>query len=251
MGGKKIEKAENILKQKHVPIFNDPEMAIRMISNIYRYSKTNKKNLSDHFISIDINKQFNLLDEKEIIDKYNLDYARFFNVSSDADVMGHIEDIGFPVVYKAPKTKGRGKAGRIGLNLSDHSSLQRAIETIGLPGIMQEMVESPFEVIIGAKRVPKYGISLLFGQGGIFVEEFDDISVKLWPLTDNDLNEMIEETKVWKNIEKFKVKESLRSFILKVVKIMTENEDISEIEFNPIKILPNKIVAVDINIKRI
>jgi acetyltransferase len=161
-----------------------------------------------------------------------------------------VEKIGYPVVYKAARIKSRGKKGKVGLNIDDHSSLERAIRVIGFPAILQEMIDSPIEIIIGGRRDPKFGLNLVFGQGGIFVEEQNDVSFRIFPLTAEDLDEMIEETKVWQVLKRMEAKAAIKEVILKVAKLMVENPDISELELNPLKVLPQKVIAVDIYLKR-
>jgi acetyltransferase len=112
------------------------------------------------------------------------------------------------------------------------------------------MVDSPYELMIGARRDPTFGIVIIFGQGGIFVEEKADIAIKMLPLTVGDVDEMIESTNVWRMIRRFKVKGVIKKTILAVAKLMMENPDICSIEFNPFKVLQRKIIAVDINIGR-
>ncbi|MBM2821119.1 MAG: hypothetical protein HW405_879, partial [Candidatus Berkelbacteria bacterium] len=248
LGGTKMNQGIQILRKSSLPHYDDPSEAIKLISRIIQYYYSQK---SDHSIlEVNIDNNFNNLSDEDILRHYNLPFVKSFRVKNDADIMGHLENMSYPVVYKSQKEKMRGKAGKIGLNIGDHTSLERAVKVIGFPGILQKMVDSPYELIVGAKRDSKFGISLLFGQGGIFTEEFDDICLKLLPLTHADLDEMIETTKVWPLIRNFKVKDILKSLILTISKIMEENLDIQEFEINPLKASYGNIIGVDINIKR-
>jgi acyl-CoA synthetase (NDP forming) len=51
------------------------------------------------------------------------------------------------------------------------------------------------ECIVGMKRDAQFGPSLLFGLGGIFVEVFEDVAIRVAPLRDADAAAMIRETK--------------------------------------------------------
>lgn len=248
LGGLKIEDGLNILAKNHLPHYNDPTEAIKLLNRIYQYWQV--RGQSQREFMVPKLHQVTKLTDHLLISHYNLPYVRSFAVKNDAEVMAHVEGLDYPLVYKAAKVKHRGKQGKVGLNINNHAALVHATKTIGYPGILQEMVESNVEIIVGAKRDRQFGIVVLFGQGGIFVEEQKDISFGIFPLTENDLDEMIEKTTVWQNIKKLSVKEEIKSLIRKICQIMLENEDIQAIELNPLKVLHQKIVAVDIEIIR-
>lgn len=251
LGGAKIIKAIKILTQSHIPHYDDPAEGLRLLGKIYNYHQ--KKTYLDKTVEITSTANQTKLTDEEIIGYYKLPYIKSINVSNDAELMGHVDEIGFPLVYKtAKKITHKGKKHLVGLNIGNHDDLQRAVSSIGFPGVLQPMIESPFEIICGAKRDPRYGVVTLFGQGGIFTEEEKDIQIKILPLTERDLHEMIEETKIWKAISDRELLIEFCNIIIKLARIITENQDISEIELNPIKILSEKkLLAVDINIKRL
>lgn len=248
VGGQKIDQAIHLLKKAHIPCYNDPAEGLQLIKKAYNYYRKR----SQHSKVIEIKPVINQLPipEIEIIKAYGLPFAKSYKVSTDAEVMGHLEEFGFPVVYKTAKNiTHKGKAGKVGLNIIDQASLQRAVEIIGFPGILQEMIDSPYELLFGAKRDKVFGPLVIFGQGGIFTEEFSDIRIKLLPLTEADLDEMIEGVKIWPLIKEFAVKEKIASLILTLLKIIVENPSIAEIELNPVKVVKNNLVAVDINVQ--
>lgn len=248
LGGQKINKAIDILRSAHIPFYDDPREAISLIAKIYRYFK--KANLTAEVINYQKTASDTKLSEKELIARYSLPVAEYIEVTNDAEIMGHLEELDFPIVYKAARVKSRGKRGKVGLNIDDQSSLERAIRTIGFPAILQKMIDSPVEIIIGGRRDPKFGLTLIFGQGGIFAEEQNDVNFRIFPLTDADLDEMIEETRIWKVLRKMSAKGAIKEVILKVAKLMIENQDIKEFELNPLKVQPGKVTAVDIHIER-
>lgn len=248
LGGPKIKNAQKILAKSHIPNYDDPREAIALLAKISSYFKKNER--AHDLINIATSSSYVNQSEEALIARYGIPFAPFVEVMNDADLMGHIEEIGYPIVYKAAKVKARGKRGKVGLNINDHQSLEQAVRSIGFPGILQKMIDAQVEIIIGARRDPRFGITVLFGEGGIFVEEQMDINFRILPLTDKDLDEMIEETKVWQILKRTNAKNHIKNVILKIAQLMTENNDIKEIELNPLKVTPQGIIAVDINIKR-
>lgn len=249
LGGEKMKKGLKILNKYRIPSYDDPALAIGILGKIYRYY-TRRQKFSKLIEIKPVINQTPFTDE-EIIKNYQIPFSKTFYVQGDAEVMGHVEEIGFPLVYKtAKKILHRGKKHLVGLNINDRHSLQRAIQTIGFPGFIQEMVDSPFEIIIGARRDPNFGPLVVFGQGGIFTEEQADTNIRLMPLTERDLDEMIKMTKIWSAISDLEVESLIKSIIIKVAKIIIENPQIQEIELNPIKVINKNIKAVDINVVR-
>jgi len=59
--------------------------------------------------------------------------------------------------------------------------------------LVQEMLKPGLEVIIGVKRDPVFGPTILFGLGGVLVEVLQDVAVRAAPLREQDAWEMLEE----------------------------------------------------------
>lgn len=248
MGGASFKKTDNLLA-KNTPWFEDPTEAIALLGKIMQYQH-NESHLSRE-IEIKPRRVLSEAGEEKLAHLYHLDYVETDLAENDAKIFGFVEEHGFPVAVKTAKEIAhKGKAGKVGLNIADHHSLKRAISHIGYPLLIQKMIDSPYEIFIGARRDPVFGVVLFFGQGGIFVEELRDVSTRVMPLTTADLEAMIEETKVYSAIKSLNVQAEIKILMKAVLQIMEENYDIESLDLNPIKVLKNKLVTVDINIGR-
>lgn len=121
--------------------------------------------------------------------------------------------------------------------------------------LIQEMAEKGVEVIIGAKRDSQFGEVVLFGLGGIHVELYKDVSLRLCPVTLDDAYEMINETKASVILDGFRGskqinKKMVAQLIMKVCQVMQKNPDIKEIDLNPIILYPQSYSAVDVRVIR-
>ena len=99
--------------------------------------------------------------------------------------------IGYPVVLKAQSAalSHKTEAGGVALNLVDEAALRvawpttmrnvkRSAPNAKLDGALIEKMSPPgIELMIGAKRDPGWGIVLLLGLGGIWVEALGDVKV--------------------------------------------------------------------------
>jgi acetyl-CoA synthetase (ADP-forming) len=118
---------------------------------------------------------------------------------------------------------------------------------------IQEMIKSDCEVIVGGKYDPTFGQTIAFGFGGVFVEVFEDISFRVIPITKEEAMEMIKEIRAFKILKGYRGKkpvdfEALVDILLKTSKMLEENQEIKELDINPIFALPDRAVAVDARI---
>ena len=108
---------------------------------------------------------------------------------------------------------------------------------------MQQMV-SGREVIVGINRDPQFGPVVTFGLGGIFVEILKDVTSRIAPLTEEDVDEMITSIKGYPVLLGARGTEpadiaSLKEVILKLAQVATDFPEIAELEVNPV-IVGNK-----------
>ena len=69
---------------------------------------------------------------------------------------------------------------------------------------VQEMVKPGLEAIVGVSRDPAFGPVLMFGLGGVFVEVLKDVSFKILPVTEADIEEMIKELRGYKLLQGYR-----------------------------------------------
>jgi acyl-CoA synthetase (NDP forming) len=88
-------------------------------------------------------------------------------------------------------------------------------------------------------RDPQFGPVIMFGLGGIFVEVLKDVSFRVAPLADEDIDEMITEIKGYRIIaglrgEKPKDTAAIRKILARLSDIAVNNPEIMEIDLNPV-----------------
>jgi acyl-CoA synthetase (NDP forming) len=116
--------------------------------------------------------------------------------------------------------------------------------------LLEEMIPTGIELIIGGLRDPQFGPAVMFGTGGITVELVKDVSFRLAPLTKEEVFEMMREIKSYPLLIGFRGSkpvdiEKLASAIMKLSEILLEIEQIKELEINPLVVCEEGAVAVD------
>jgi acyl-CoA synthetase (NDP forming) len=168
------------------------------------------------------------------------------------------EKIGFPVVLKAsgPDLFHKTEVGGIALNLRNKTEVRaesrRLLKIKRCKALLvQEMVKGDRELVCGLTRDDHFGPCVMFGLGGIFTEVFEDVVLRLAPLTPWDAREMIREIRSTKIIDPFRGQAAvdidlLSQILVGLGQIGMEYEDVQEIDINPLKIRPDgNPVAVD------
>ena len=165
--------------------------------------------------------------------------------------------VGFPVALKLASHSivHKTEIGAVRLNLSDEESVRRAFEEIrsrlardGMLGAMdgalvQPMILSGVEVMVGVTADPLFGPLIAFGLGGIHVEILGDVRFRITPLSDRDAAEMVREIRGFRLLEGYRGHppadvEAIQDALLRVSRLVEEVPEIGELDLNPIFALP-------------
>lgn len=198
-------------------------------------------------------------DSKKVLEAYSIPVTKEFIARNIEEAKKFAKEIGYPVVLKGSSSTLTHKTelNMIELNIKDEKSLEetyKALEERGkgqLDGILvQQMVKGEREFVAGLIRDPQFGPCVMFGLGGIFTEVLKDVTFRVAPLEKRDAIEMMNEIKAKKLLDEFRGKPAvdrdvLASALINLGRIGLENDDIAEIDINPIIILKDKPVAVD------
>jgi acetate---CoA ligase (ADP-forming) len=185
-----------------------------------------------------------------VLAAYGLPVVRSGLVRSPDEAIAEARRIGFPVALKtsAAGVIHKTDAGGVRLNLSDASSVRQAfdeVSTIGGAGtaIVQPMIADGIETMMGIVHDRLFGALVAFGLGGIHVEIFKDVHVRLAPLTDRDVDELIHSVKGFPLLQGYRGHaaadiDALRDALLRLSRLADEVPEIVELDLNPVMALP-------------
>lgn len=253
-------------------LFKNPEDPAVVIKNLLKFE--NKKSNVKRISAKDVNLKFNFNDKSgkflapdevtELCTYYNLPVIKNEIFSFNDLNKKHIH---YPVVLKAVGEKIIHKTDLKGvvLNIETKDQLIKTAEemiwnfsakNIQLDSfLIQPFLTTKFELLIGAFRDPSFGPMIMFGSGGKYVEFIEDTVMRSAYLTDSDIDEMINSTKIGKIIQGVRGEESadlnkIKSAIKNLAQMMVNHKEIKEVDLNPLLITSdNKIMAVDVRIK--
>ena len=251
------------------PIFRNPEDPAEVIWNMLLFSDKRKMNMREKY-SLKNNYDFTpgFLEQDEI-NRIAKDYS--LPIIKDKilrfEELDSINDKYFPLVIKGinKNVSHKSELDAVKLNIKNKKELFEAAAEIknnfeknsleAESFLVQPFVDAKHELIVGGFRDPSFGALILFGSGGKYVETIGDTSIKSAYLNDEDIEDLIFSTKVGTILkgvrgEKALNTDKLKSVIKSIARIMLENEEVAEIDLNPLIVSnDNELHAVDIRIK--
>lgn len=200
-----------------------------------------------------------VLDSIKFLEKYKIPVAKYGFARNENQAIEISKKFGFPLVIKAVSKKivHKTDVGALVLNIKNENDLVRAFKRMKkkfrkIDGILVQAMINGREIIIGGKKDPQFNHVIMFGLGGIFVEIFGDVSFRVVPVDENDVQQMLEETKGYKTLIGYRGKRydinSVKQILLKVSKMLEKNPKIKELDINPLIVLSKGAFAVDARI---
>ncbi len=192
-------------------------------------------------------------------------------IAADADAAtAAAAAIGFPVALKirSPDITHKSDLGGVALNLGTaervHAEAAAMLVRIAkaqpqarLKGfLVQEMVLRPgaLELIIGLVDDAVFGPVVLFGQGGIAVEQLNDTSLELPPLNAALATAQLARTRVWRLLRGYRGKPAadiagIATVLIRVAQLAADHPEIRELDINPLLADANGVIAVDARLR--
>ncbi len=172
-------------------------------------------------------------------------------------------EIGFPVVAKAQAgaLAHKSDAGGVILRISDerelrhawvrlHENIRRAKPDLQLDGILIErMISSGLELVVGARRDPQWGPVLLLGMGGIWIEVLKDARTLPIDATPDHILEELSRLKCARLFAGYRGSPAIDlAAVVQVAtavgQLMAIAPQVAEIDINPLIVLPRGEGAV-------
>ncbi len=134
---------------------------------------------------------------KRLLSRAGLEVARFFFAATVEEAVRFAKEIGYPLVGKVVSPKVIHKSEKNGVELGIDSdrklreTFHRFSKIEGFVGMLVEEMVSGIELIVGAKNDYQFGPVVLFGIGGVWVDIYRDIVLRMAPLEQKDIDSMV------------------------------------------------------------
>jgi acetyltransferase len=284
-GGEKVESSIDVLRKKSIPVFDDVYEAVSCLGAMTDYTQ-HMVQYSDEIADADIN-----VGAIEKIAKKALEEGRSFLLAHEGEqIMGvasvrtpksritksldeavrAAEELGYPVVMKivSKDILHKSDVGGVVLDLENRSEVIEAYEVMMhnsklrkpdavIDGVqIAEMIKpGAVEIIVGARKDPRFGPVLMCGMGGIYVEVINDVAFRAASLNRKEVISMIKGIKSYKILlgargDERKDIEALANVIITLGAVIRKCRGIADIEINPVAVYGQGegIVAVDVRV---
>lgn len=258
-----------------VAVYHSPERLARAIGTLYSYYHKIKLRIVDNSIQADSSASFTI-DLKgmtgavpgdkamEILSEAGIPVVKDIFAGSLEEAVSVADELGYPVAIKvvSPQVLHKTEAGGVRLDIRDAEELKKAYLSMmeevrekfsgaSIQGVLvQEYISGGIELILGSKRDEEFGPVMVFGTGGIYTEIMQDVAFRIAPVGPADALAMIMETKAGQLLQGVRgQKKADLDALVKAITCLSDlvfnNQEISEVDINPLVSTPKGIVALD------
>lgn len=204
----------------------------------------------------------------DVLAAYGVRQARSRVVATASEAAAAQREFGVPVAVKVAAPIHKKDIGGLALGLESADAAADAVrqmeaalrsadmeEHLGAY-LVQEMVEGGIEMVVGVSSDPSFGPIVMTGMGGSLVELLRDVSVRITPLTDRDVDEMIDGLKMRPLLSGYRGdppadETALKDLIHRIGAMVEDLPEVAELDLNPVFVLEDGqgVVAVDVRMK--
>jgi acetyl coenzyme A synthetase (ADP forming)-like protein len=203
----------------------------------------------------------------ELLKNYGVPVPSFTVVKTRDEVAGVAENIGYPLVMKviSPQISHKSDAGGVITTILSASDAERAFDRINhdvkvfdpsavISGfIIEQQKTKGLEILVGGRIDPTFGKVITVGMGGTLVELIRDVSIRILPVSFEDIDAMLQELQAFPLIKGFRNepprdKQGLIMLIDTVARFFIESPHVVEFDLNPVFLYEQGVCVVDARI---
>jgi acyl-CoA synthetase (NDP forming) len=283
--GEFAREARQGLEDAGMPTFEYSDMLARVAGNMATYAafrkshseqtgipkyKPNPKSRSAEVISSASKRgRVSLLEPEayEVCNEYGINVPPYRVVQSIESAIDSAEEIGYPVALKVVSEEILHKtdAGGVMLGIASDSALEGSYKQLAanikkaapslstVKVLVQKMIPSNTELVLGALRDKSFGPTVMFGMGGIYVEALKIVGFRLSPVSLDEARKLILDTLPPALIRGVRGRrpmnvDSIAGLLVSLGKLLEEQPQIEEVDFNPVLPYQDGCITVDARI---
>jgi succinyl-CoA synthetase beta subunit len=202
---------------------------------------------------------------KALLARFGIPVVREEAVANDVDAEAAARRLGPRVVLKIRSQRILHKSDlggvKVGVTADEVykgcQEMRTRLRAAGAPEpegfLVQELVTGGVEMILGVHRDPQLGPIILLGMGGVAVDLFDDVAIRLLPVSRIDAEAMIGELRVGQLLSGFRgakpcdIEALVEAVLCMAAMAEVLADQLVEAEINPLVVLPEGrgVCAVD------
>jgi acetate---CoA ligase (ADP-forming) len=189
-------------------------------------------------------------------------FGKAQQVAGLEEAMTAAAEIGYPVVLKALGELHKSDSGGVAVGLQGPDDLNEAFarmeSALSPPSYSVEAMaplSKGLELIVGAKRDPRFGPVLLVGAGGLYAEVVKDVAVALAPVTEAAAEALLRSLQIASLLDGARGRPAVdvaaaARAAAALSRFAAEHPEMAEVEVNPLLALPDGALGLDARIVR-
>lgn len=203
---------------------------------------------------------------ESLLASYGIPVARSTKVRTPEEAASAQRELACPVAVKLAAPVHKTDVGGVRLRIDTPRAaadalreMRSELEAAGLAHlarefVVQELVESGREMIVGVNHDPLFGPLVAVGLGGELVEVLGDVSVRITPLTDTDIEDMLRSLRSYRLLTGFRGAPALdvpalRDLLHRVSALVEDVPEIAEMDLNPVFVREEGVLVTDVRVR--
>jgi acetyltransferase len=239
MGYRHYSRMQEIRSAEQTPTYEVNRKAVRKIIN---HAQSEQRDLL-------------LSESMQVLRHYGIPTAAGVTAATMQEARAAAEQMGYPVAIKviSEQISHKSDVGGVQLNLRNGPAVEEAFQDmlhrihqfypdVKIDGVLvQPMVTGGQELILGGRQDPNFGPVVLIGLGGIFVEVFEEVALRVTPITHLEAFEMIDELRgapILKGARGHKPSDiaAVVEALLRLSQLLIDFPEIGELDINPLRV---------------
>lgn len=274
------------LAEAKIPSYRFPEGAAQVLGRVARYGEWRRRPLGNVVEVTDalVDRARSVVEEafadadgdevwlgagptEKLLRSFGITTALARIVDTPEAAAAAFADFDGPVAVKTAAPVHKTELGGIKLGLRSPEAVADAVRDIAASleeagrhkdlahGFMiQEMIGDGVEMVVGVNYDPTFGPILLTGMGGTLVELLKDVSVRIHPLTDVDVDDMLTSLRGYPLLTGYRGAppadvDALKTLLFRVSAMVEHVPEIDELDLNPVFVRQRGAAAVDARMK--
>ncbi len=282
MGGESGTNYREILSEAGIPSYFDPARAVNGLDALHRYDEIQSREYAEpERFDVDRDRASDIVERAarretnrlgveamDLLDAYGIPTPEGEVVDGPAEAERVAEEIGGEVVMKivSPDILHKSDIGGVEVGVAPEDvrdtyedlvvrarEYQRDATLLGVQ--VQEAVDldAGTETILGTNRDPQFGQLVLFGLGGVFVEVFEDTTLRVAPVSEAEARDMLEDVDSTPLLRGARGREpidedALVETIQRLSQLVADFPAIAELDVNPLVAAPDGVTALDLQL---
>ncbi|MHB8221192.1 MAG: acetate--CoA ligase family protein, partial [Acidimicrobiales bacterium] len=273
-----------VLAQSGIPSFRYPEQAATALGRVARWVEWRDRPAGRVVIPKDIDqvKGRSVVDAalanpsaggwadsktaEKLLTAYGIPIVRSRRVRTPEEAAKAQAELNAPVVVKIDAPIHKSDVGGVEVGLDTPEAAADAVKVIrhaltrskmadrGADLVVQEQILDGVEMIVGVTHDPAFGPLVLTGLGGTSVEILGDVALRLTPLSDNDIDEMLRSLRAYPMLTGYRNSPpvdvaALTEVLHRISALVEDIPEVAELDLNPVFVRQHGVVVADLRLR--